>query len=107
MEYREPPESAFRPLDEEEAQMMAEMEAGEWVPLPEPELSYQKSLLKAAAANTLAKKKSLSIRIPQGDLLAFKREAEETLIPYQIIIASVLHRYANRKLEPETEHNRH
>jgi hypothetical protein len=51
------PESAYLPIDEEEAQMMAEMEAGEWVPLPKEEEKYYRKLIQKAAKNTLAKKK--------------------------------------------------
>ncbi len=46
-----------------------------------------------AAKNTLAKKKVVSLRLSERDLLYFKAKAAEEGIPYQTLMTSVLHKY--------------
>lgn len=47
------------------------------------------------------KARSINIRISEHDLLAIKRRAGQEGIPYQTLIASVLHRFVTGKLADE------
>jgi predicted DNA binding CopG/RHH family protein len=49
-------------------------------------------------ANREAAKVPVSIRLDGGVLAALRTEAERLGIPYQTLIGSVLHRYANHQL---------
>jgi predicted DNA binding CopG/RHH family protein len=50
--------------------------------------------LKSAASNYLRKDKQINIRISSSDLLRLKEAAADEGLPYQTLIASVLHKYA-------------
>ncbi|OGT68271.1 MAG: hypothetical protein A3J38_02815 [Gammaproteobacteria bacterium RIFCSPHIGHO2_12_FULL_45_9] len=50
--------------------------------------------LKAAASHYLRKDKQINIRISSSDLLRLKEAAAEDGLPYQTLIASILHKYA-------------
>jgi predicted DNA binding CopG/RHH family protein len=81
--------------DEEELDLIASSERGEWVPVHNFE--EQKAYLEHLARNTLAKKrKRISISVPERDLMKLKRRAEEEGMPYQTLINSILHKYVNK-----------
>ena len=81
--------------DEEEAELIASTERGEWVSVGNFE--EQKAYLQQLAANTLAKKrKRISISVPERDLMKLKKRAEEEGMPYQTLINSILHKYVNQ-----------
>lgn len=61
----------------------------------------EKEKLKTAAENFVKKKAVISIRISTSDILKLKRKSIETGIPYQTLIAAVLHQYANDKIKIE------
>lgn len=50
--------------------------------------------LKKAATQYLRKDKQINIRISSSDLLRLKEAAADEGLPYQTLIASVLHKYA-------------
>lgn len=50
--------------------------------------------LKKAAKNYLRKDKQINIRIASSDLVLLKEAAADEGMPYQTLIASVLHKYA-------------
>lgn len=81
-------------LDEEEKQLLAEFERGEWKPVR----NFAKAKREAmeAARNTLKKNKNINLRVSERDLLKLKAKAIEEGIPYQTLAASVLHKYANQ-----------
>jgi predicted DNA binding CopG/RHH family protein len=54
-----------------------------------------------SAAYTLSKKKSISLRLPENDLLMIRNKAAYLGIPYQTLITSIVHLYANKKVEKE------
>ena len=81
--------------DEEEADLIASTERGEWVPVPN--FQEEKAYLEQLARNTLAKKrKRISISVPERDLMKLKKRAEEEGMPYQTLINSILHKYVNQ-----------
>ena len=50
------------------------------------------------ATRTLSKRKAISIRVLESDLHLVKRKALAEGIPYQTLITSVIHKYANDSL---------
>jgi len=79
-------------LDEEEKDYLSSFEKGEW----ETTENFEKDLLEAkkTAANTLKKNARINIRISESDLASIKQKAAFEGIPYQTLIASILHKYA-------------
>ena len=47
------------------------------------------------AKSTLHKNKRINIRISETDIMHIQRKAVENGLPYQTLISSVLHKYAN------------
>jgi predicted DNA binding CopG/RHH family protein len=82
-------------LDEEEKQLLDEFERGEWKRIKN--FAKEKKLFEAAARNTLNKKKNINIRLSEKDLHKLKVKAAEDGIPYQTLVGSVLHRFANKQ----------
>ena len=86
-----------KPFDEEERQLIETIENGETVPA-----ENQKQLIKdaqEAAKNYLEKNKNINIRISGNDIYKIKTKAAEAGLPYQTLIASILHQYANEKIK--------
>jgi len=54
--------------------------------------------LARAARNTLRKTERTNIRLTESDLLAIKQRAAREGVPYQTLIASVIHRYVTGEL---------
>jgi predicted DNA binding CopG/RHH family protein len=62
--------------------------------------------LRAAARATAIKDRRVNIRLSSGDLRDIQVKALEEGMPYQTLIASVLHKYVTGKLsEPKSEAN--
>ncbi|MEW6997974.1 CopG family antitoxin [Colwelliaceae bacterium BS250] len=55
----------------------------------------RKEFLAKAADHTIKKDKRINIRISNRDLTAIQRRASEEGIPYQTLIASILHKYVS------------
>jgi len=83
-------------LDKEEQFLIESLEKGDWKPVKNLE-SWKNSLSKAAA-NTLTKDQRMNIRISKNDLDSVKLKAMEEGLPYQTLIASIIHKYINGKL---------
>lgn len=85
-------------LDEEEKDMLASLERGEWKSVPNIKKARKEA--QEAAANYLRKTKDkrISIRVFGKDLEKLKIHAEEEGLPYQTLIASVLHKYSTGRL---------
>ena len=79
-------------LDDTEKQLLDSFEKGEWKSVKDFE--KQKRIAKAAAKNTLRKDARINIRLSTTDLLRIKQKAAFEGIPYQTLIASILHKYA-------------
>ena len=81
--------------DEEEAELIASSERGEWVSVGN--IEEQRDYWRKLAENTLAKKrKRISISVPERDLILLKKRAEEEGMPYQTLINSILHKYVTQ-----------
>jgi len=59
--------------------------------------------LKETATNTMLKDQRMNIRIGKRDLDGIKERALEEGIPYQTLVASIIHKYVNGKLKEVLE----
>lgn len=80
-------------LTKEEEKLRASIEKGEW----STSASFEEDLTKAqtAAQSFLKKDSRVNIRISSSDLYRLKRKAAYEGLPYQTLIASILHKYAS------------
>ncbi len=76
-------------LDKEELNLLEEYEKGEWI--PEKDQAKARKQLMEAAKNTLNKIKNINIRISERDLQRLKSKAAKQGIPYQTLVASLIH----------------
>lgn len=60
-------------------------------------LKKEKEILAKLAKANLKKTKNINIRISEPVLLKLKSRAMENGIPYQTLVSTVLHQYANRQ----------
>jgi len=83
-------------LDSEEKEILNDYENDEYVEVSDMEKEIKKHTEYARA--TFLKNKRINIRISQRDLEYIQRRALEEGIPYQTLIASLIHRYISGKL---------
>lgn len=82
-------------VDDEELQILSAFEQGR---LKSVATKAEIARLKAAARATGLKDKRVNIRLSSGDLGDIQARALEEGIPYQTLIASVLHKYVTGRL---------
>ena len=87
----------FEPLDEQERDIRDAIDKDELVPVPDEEAS--KEMLVRAARATIAKNRHISIRLSEKDLMRLRAKALELGMPYQALIGSILHQYAEGKVK--------
>ncbi len=78
-------------LNKEERESLASYERGEWKTVKN--FKKKKRQAEEYAANTFKKDKRINIRISQKDLYGIQKRALEEGLPYQTLIASVVHKY--------------
>ena len=83
-------------LDDEERDLLESVERGEWKSVRNLKQEIEKH--RQYARNTLRKDRRVNIRIPSRDLEALQAKAAEDGMPYQTLMASVLHRYVAGRL---------
>ena len=83
-------------IDRTEQELIKSLEKGEWKSTEN--LESWKNLLSKTATNTLTKDQRMNIRITKNDLDGIKLKAAEEGIPYQTLIASIIHKYVTGKL---------
>jgi predicted DNA binding CopG/RHH family protein len=79
-----------------EQEILASFERGEWKPVRNQK--GQIARLRAAAEATLLKNKRVNIRISSLDLERLQARAAEEGVPYQTLMASVLHKFVSGRL---------
>jgi len=84
-------------LDDEERDLVESIERGEWKSVKNLKAEIKKH--QEYARNTLKKDKRVNIRISARDLEAIQTRAVEDGIPYQTLMASVLHRFVAGRLK--------
>lgn len=92
-------EKGFQPLDQDEKDLMESIEKEEWQPVKNQE--REKAAAIQAARNTLKKDKRINLRLSQKDYHQIIIRAIEEGIPYQTLIASIVHKYLNGLLLPK------
>ena len=89
-----------------EEEILASFERGEWQHVPKNKSEIAR--FAAMASASLAKDKRVNIRISSRDLDDIQAKAAEEAIPYQTLMASVLHKYVTGHLvEPSPSLTRH
>ncbi|MCH7764757.1 MAG: antitoxin [Candidatus Marinimicrobia bacterium] len=80
-------------LTKEEKGLLKSIESGEWETVED--LPKRKAEFQEYAKATLKKDKRVNIRISARDLQELQRIAIREGLPYQTLIASILHKYIN------------
>ena len=83
-------------LDRYEKSILDSYNKGEWKSVGPLKSTLAKH--KQIAANTFAKNKRINIRLSKNDLDGVRNKAAEEGIPYQTLIASVIHKYLSGRL---------
>ena len=83
-------------LDSEERKLIKLLETDEWKPVQN--IDAWKTMLSKTVVNTLTKDQRMNIRITRNDLDGIKLKAVEEGIPYQTLVASIIHKYVTGKL---------
>ena len=89
-------EKAFKPIDQEEKDLMKSIESDDWQPVKNFDKEKEKAI--TAARNTLKKDKRINLRLTQKDYHQIQIKAIEEGIPYQTLISSIVHKYLNGSL---------
>ena len=82
--------------DPEEQELLESFERDEWRPVAEEDAELER--YRQYADTTFKKDMRVNIRISKKDLEALQKRALEDGIPYQTLMASVLHKYVNGRL---------
>jgi predicted DNA binding CopG/RHH family protein len=82
-------------LDKYEKEVLAAFEAGTLKPVASKD---ELARIRAAARATAIKDQRINIRLSAGDLRDIQVKALQEGMPYQTLIASVLHKYATGRL---------
>ena len=93
-------EKTFKPIDQEEKDLMESIERDDWQPVKNLKKEKEKAI--AAARNTLKKDKRINLRLTQKDYHQIQIKAIEEGIPYQTLISSIIHKYLNGSLTPRS-----
>ncbi|MCF8240611.1 MAG: hypothetical protein K9J16_04430 [Melioribacteraceae bacterium] len=83
-------------FDKDEKDLLNKLNNGELQ--SKVDIEKRRKELSAYARNALRKDKRVNIRISERDLLEIQRRAYEDGLPYQTLIASILHKFVNGKL---------
>jgi predicted DNA binding CopG/RHH family protein len=78
-------------LDDEERKLIGAYKRGEFRPVKDQKAARQDAV--DAAKSYLRKNARINIRLSTADLEMLKRRAADEGLPYQSLIASVLHKY--------------
>jgi len=84
-------------LGKDERDILKSFEQGEWKSVKDLDAEKKKAI--EAARATFRKDRRVNIRISSKDLEDIRKKAVEEGIPYQTLIASVLHKYASGRLK--------
>jgi predicted DNA binding CopG/RHH family protein len=82
--------------DADELALLESYEAGEWLSVSDEATDIAR--YRAAASKALLKNKRVNIRLSSMDLEGLQAKAAQEGLPYQTLIASVLHKYVSGRL---------
>ena len=80
-------------LNSDEQNLEAEIERGEWTSLPKAKADKLRDKF-VASAERQNKEARVNLRLNPDDIARIRQKAEREGIPYQTLIASVLHKFA-------------
>ena len=83
-------------IDADEKELLDSVERGEWKPRGG---KRERTRYARYAKATFRKDRRLNIRLSSKDLEAIQKRALEEGLPYQTLIASLLHKYASGRLK--------
>jgi len=89
-------------LTHEEQELLGSFDRGEWRSIKGRAKEVRRYL--EYARGTFKKDRRVNIRISTKDLEALQKRALEEGIPYQTLLASILHKYADGRLVEKTAH---
>jgi len=81
-------------LDKDEDQLVADYERGAFKPVKNQDMARKEAM--DAARRYMRKDARINIRLSTADLEMLKWRAAEEGLPYQTLIASILHKYVSR-----------
>jgi predicted DNA binding CopG/RHH family protein len=87
-------------LEKEEKEILESYDHDEWQSVSD--LKSESDRYRRYAGATFKKDKRLNIRISEKDLVAIQKRALEEGIPYQTLIASILHKYVSGRLSEKS-----
>jgi predicted DNA binding CopG/RHH family protein len=87
---------ATMPGDVDELELLESFEAGEWTSVSDEAADIAR--YRAPASKALLKNKRVNIRLSSMDLEGLQAKAAQEGLPYQTLIASVLHKYVSGRL---------
>ncbi len=83
-------------LDNDEKEIIESYEKWEWKQVPN--FKARKEELTKLFNSNITTKKAISIRLLENDISKLKSKAIQEWIPYQTLISSIVHKYANWNL---------
>jgi predicted DNA binding CopG/RHH family protein len=83
-------------MTKEEKELLQAVDRGEWKPTRR--LKTETRRYSGYARETFQKNKRINIRISSKDLEGVQKKAMEEGLPYQTLIASVIHKYVSNTL---------
>ncbi|OHA16149.1 MAG: hypothetical protein A3H57_00695 [Candidatus Taylorbacteria bacterium RIFCSPLOWO2_02_FULL_43_11] len=81
-------------LDKEEKEILDAVERDDFKSIPGVKKEIER--LRSFARASLNREKNINIRLSERDLQKLKAKAAEKGIPYQTLVASVLHQYTDK-----------
>jgi predicted DNA binding CopG/RHH family protein len=84
-------------LDRAEKDILASLERGEWKSVKNLHQEIKKA--RAYAVATAKKDARMNLRISHRDMIALKSKALEEGIPYQTLVAGIIHKYVAGRLK--------
>lgn len=88
-------------LNKEEKELLHSYENDEWTSVKDFE--KQKAEYQRYARNTSAKNRRINIRLSERDLTNLKAKSLEEGMPYQTLVASIIHKYISGKFREVSE----
>ena len=86
-------------LDAEEIELLEAFESGKLKSVPNVEEEIKKAREAARASIAMRKDKNLNIRLSVHVLDRIKQKAAKSGMPYQTLIGTILHKYADGQIE--------
>jgi predicted DNA binding CopG/RHH family protein len=84
-------------LDKQEQAILESLERGEWKSVKN--LKEEIKMARAQAVATAKKDARMNLRLSRRDMIALKSRALEEGIPYQTLVAGIIHKYVEGRLK--------